>query len=103
MKEFHKLVRDGIPDIIRANGDTPHYHIIEDDDEYLAALFAKDVEEGIELAADPNLGELADKLEVIYAIGRAKGFTPAQIEEARAKKAAERGVFEKRIFLETTD
>lgn len=100
MSEFNKLVRDKIPEIILANGATPHYHIIESDEEYLAALLKKDVEEGIELAEDPNLEELADKLEVLYAIANVRGYTPEQIEQARLAKLAERGGFDKRIFLE---
>lgn len=103
MKEFNKLVRDNIPAIIESNGETPRFHVIENDTEYLQALLQKDVEEGKELAEDPNLEELADKLEVLYAIAKARGYTPEQIEQTRAQKAQERGGFEKRIFLESTD
>lgn len=103
MKVFNKLVRDKIPAIIMANGDTPHVRIIENDDEYLHTLLEKDVEEGIELAQDPNLEELADKLEVIYAIAKVRGYTPEQVEQARLKKVAERGGFDGRVFLESTE
>jgi predicted house-cleaning noncanonical NTP pyrophosphatase (MazG superfamily) len=103
MKTFNKLVRDNIPEIIQTNGDTPHFHIIENDDEYLKALLDKDVEESKELAQTPNLEELVDKLEVIRAIAKALGYTPEQLEQARAEKAATRGGFDKRIFLESTD
>lgn len=103
MTEFNKLVRDKIPEIIIANGETPQFHILENDSEYLQALLKKDVEEGLELAQDPNLEELADKLEVLYAIAKVRGYTPAQIEQTRADKAAKRGGFEKRIFLESTE
>ncbi len=103
MQLFNKLVRDKIPEIIRASGDTPHYRVIDNDDEYLQALLQKDVEEGIELAKNPSLGELADKLEVIYGIAKAIGYSPEQVEQARLEKAATRGSFDKRIFLESTD
>lgn len=103
MTEFHKLVRDKIPDIIRENGEIPKFHIINDDKEYLEALLDKDVEESTELAQDRNLAELADKLEVLYAIAAALGYTPEQVEQARVKKAAERGGFDGRIFLESTE
>jgi len=103
MKEFNKLVRDRIPEIIKANGETPHFHAIEDDEKYLQALLQKDVEEGIELAQDLSLEELADKLEVIYAITKARGYTREQLEQTRAEKAKKRGGFDKRIFLEYTD
>ena len=103
MKEFHKLVRDNIPEIIRANGDVPRFRTIENDEEYLRALFEKDTEEGLELAQGRNLEELADKLEVLYAIANALGYTPEQIEQTRVEKAAARGGFDQRIFLESTE
>jgi predicted house-cleaning noncanonical NTP pyrophosphatase (MazG superfamily) len=103
MMEFNKLVRDKIPDIIKANNETPHYRIIENDDEYLQALFQKDTEEGAELAQDLSLEELADKLEVLYAIAKTRGYTPEQIEQTRLEKFAKRGGFEDRVFLESTN
>lgn len=103
MVEYNKLVRDKIPEIIVNNGDVPHYYVIEDDGDYLKALLDKDVEEGLELAKDPSIEELADKLEVLYAIARARGYTPDQIEYARLAKMEERGGFDQRIFLERTD
>lgn len=65
MTEYNKLVRDKIPEIITAHGETPYVHRIEDDEEYLQALFVKLREEALELELDRNLGELADNLEVI--------------------------------------
>jgi predicted house-cleaning noncanonical NTP pyrophosphatase (MazG superfamily) len=103
MREFNKLVRDKIPEIIKANDEIPYFHILEDDVEYLQALLQKDIEEGLELAQNPSLDELADKLEVIYAIAKTRGYTPQQIEQARVEKAKNRGGFDKRIFLEGTE
>lgn len=81
MTEFNKLVRDKIPQIIEENGEVPHFHIIEDDSEYLEALLQKDIEEGIELAQDTNLEELADKLEVLYAIAKARGYSQIKLNK----------------------
>jgi len=103
MATFNKLVRDKIPAIIRAHGEIPQVRIIEDDGEYLKALLQKDIEEGLELAQDTNVEELADKLEVLYAIGKAIGYSPEKIEQARSKKYEDRGGFEARIFLESTE
>jgi len=103
MKLFNKLVRDKIPDVIKSNGDTPNYRVIEDDDEYLRALLQKDVEEGVELAENPSLEELADKLEVLYAIAHQIGYTPEQVEQARVEKRNSRGGFDRRIYLESTN
>lgn len=114
MKRHDKLVRDKIPDICDANGDTPHWWVIENDSEYLKELFAKDVEETGELQEamtekDPEtrrasiLGELADKSQVLYSTAEALGFSPDEVEAARLQKLEERGGFRGRIFLEYTD
>ena len=103
MKTHNKLVRDKIPDICKANGDTAQTRIIENDKEYLAALCDKLIEEATEVRAEPSLEELADSLEVLQSIGKALGHTPEDIEAARVKKAQERGGFDKRIFLISTD
>ena len=102
MPKFNKLIRDRISEIIEANGETAHYRVLEDDAEYLDALLKKDVEEGLELAQDSSLEELADKLEVLYAIAKTLGYTPEQIEQTRQEKAAKRGGFDGRIFLKST-
>lgn len=101
MTEYNKLVRGKIPEIIRADGGTPIFRIIEDGSEYLQALMLKDVEEGIEFAENPCLEELADKKEVQIAMAKALGFTPEQVEQARIEKYEKRGGFEDRIFLES--
>jgi len=103
MKIYNKLVRDKIPEIIKASGQTPYTRIIEDDEEYMTALTDKLSEETQEVKAEPSLDELADVLEVVRAIGKKLGFSPKQIEDARVKKAASRGSFNDRIFLEKVD
>jgi len=56
------------------------------------------------LSADENnkVEEIADMLEVLYAICDARGVSKEKIEEIRTQKAKERGGFEKRIILEET-
>ena len=98
-----KLVRDKIPAIIEADGKTPEYSVIVDDDIYEMELYIKLQEEMQEFLDAHLLGEvfeeLADMLEVIYAIAKVYGVTPEQLETLRWKKAEERGSFDKRIFL----
>lgn len=103
MTTYNKLVRDKIPAICRANGAIPKTRILEDGKAYLKALTAKLIEEATEVEDDPSLGELADTLEVLQTIGRELGYTPKQIETARIKKAEERGGFDDRIFLISTE
>lgn len=105
MTEHNKLVRDKIPEICQVNGDVPTTRNL-DDAEYISALYDKLDEESREVReAEPNdvLGELADALEVLRAIGKARGYTPEQIEVKRAQKFEERGGFDDRIFLVSTE
>lgn len=93
-----KLVRDKIPDIIRADGKDSMIRIA-DLEEYAARLRGKLREEVDEfLASDDDPEELADILEVLYALARQIGVSPEKVEELRAAKAAERGGFNERII-----
>jgi predicted house-cleaning noncanonical NTP pyrophosphatase (MazG superfamily)/predicted transcriptional regulator len=93
-----KLVRDRIPDIIEASGRRPEARVA-DGDEYAVLLRAKLHEETDEYLNEPGPEELADLLEVVYALARTHGLDPAELEKVRAAKAAERGGFERRLVL----
>ncbi len=102
MKIYNKLVRDGIPAIIRRSGQVPRTRLLEDEP-YRACLDEKLREETAEYLESHSLEELADILEVVRAECAAHGWTPEQLEAARQEKAAVRGGFEGRIFLEAVD
>lgn len=95
---YNKLVRDRIPEIIRSSGKACMTETLSAE-EYVRMLDAKLDEELAEYHIDQNIEELADLLEVIYAAAAARGWTPDSLEKVRAKKARERGGFEKRILL----
>ena len=95
---YEKLVRDRIPQIIEAEGYTPNIRILSDD-EYSDALRNKLTEEVKEYLSDRNVEELADILEVIYALAWAHGLLPESLEQIRKTKEEERGGFEKRLWL----
>jgi predicted house-cleaning noncanonical NTP pyrophosphatase (MazG superfamily) len=103
MTDHNKLVRDKISEICEANGAIPLTRTLQDNNEYLKALTAKLKEEATEVRENPNLEELADVLEVVQSIGKALGYTPEQIEAVRAQKAEERGSFNDRVFLISTE
>ena len=94
-----KLVRDKIPQIIEASGETPITRILEQD-EYLACLEAKLDEEVREFHESKALEELADILEVVYALAEAHGCGREELLSICQKKHDARGGFEMRIFLE---
>ncbi|WP_306208827.1 nucleoside triphosphate pyrophosphohydrolase [Actinoplanes sp. RD1] len=96
-----KLVRDRIPEIIAAHGEVPEVRVLAAD-RVFPALVAKLHEEADELASagpDDLLGELADVREVLAALTALAGFTEEQVAAA-ARKRAERGGFDKRLWLD---
>lgn len=96
---FNKLVRDGIPEIIKRRGAFPVTHIANDE-EYEECLKNKLREEVDEFLGDNSKEELADIMEVIYAICDFKGIGRAELELIRKRKVDERGAFDDRIVLE---
>ena len=96
--KYDKLVRDRIPEIIEAQGNSCTTEILTRED-YLKMLDAKLDEELAEYHKDQNIEELADLIEVIRAAAAARGCSPEELEQVRAEKAAKRGGFEKRILL----
>lgn len=98
MKQYHKLVRDRIPEIIEADGKTCVCETLSDED-YIALLDQKLNEELAEYQESKSLEELADLLEVMQAVVKARGWTLEDLDRVRADKAAKRGGFEKKILL----
>ena len=99
MPSYKKLVRDRIPEIIEIDGKKPITHIL-DEATYLSELDRKLNEECAEYQESKSLEELADMLEVMYAIAEARGYSVAELEAVRKEKAAERGGFRDRIYLD---
>lgn len=99
-KNYKKLVRDHIPAIIQnEHKRTPHTRILSDE-EYAPALLQKLHEEIQEYVQDKNTEELADILEVVYALARLHNTSPKQLEVLRKAKREKRGGFENKIYLE---
>ena len=100
MKEvlYDKLVRDKIPEIIEGPGKQCKTEILSDE-KYLEMIDQKLNEELAEYHENQNIEELADLLEVIYAVTKARGYSIEDLEKVRAEKAEKRGGFEKKILL----
>jgi predicted house-cleaning noncanonical NTP pyrophosphatase (MazG superfamily) len=91
-----KLVRDKIPQIIRATGVEPLIRVA-DAAEYRVLLRAKLVEEVDEFLASDDPTELADVLEVVLTLADDLGVDQEHLEHMRTAKALERGGFVDRI------
>ena len=98
MTVYNKLVRDKIPQIIEGKGGKACTRILAED-EYRTFLEAKLDEEVGEYHRDKTPEELADILEVVYALAATIGCSREQLMEIYQKKHDARGGFEKRIFL----
>ena len=101
-KEYPKLVRDKIPEILAAKGLTAQTRVLTDD-EYLKFLLKKMIEESTELLHSLKKGgmqeELADVLELIEAIIKLKGWKIEDITAVQKEKRGKNGGFEKKILL----
>lgn len=102
MPIYNKLIRDNIPNIINKTGKKCRFRVLEED-EYKQELQKKcheEMEEYIRSTTDGEaLEELADLLEVIYALAEVHGSSIKELEELRAEKAEKRGGFSERLFL----
>ncbi len=95
---YHKLVRDNIPAIIEANGQTAKTRVLNDED-YTAALEKKLKEETREYLQSRDLTELADILEVVEALAKNQGADFEKLLTLKREKQAQNGAFDKRIYL----
>jgi len=102
MKEYHKLVRDKIPEIIKNNDSIPVRHIAWEQ-EYKDALVKKLEEEVTEFLETPSVEEAADVLEVMRAICLLQNINIDNLEQVRLKKSIERGGFGAKIILEKVE
>ena len=100
MKLYDKLVRDKIPEIIKANGQECEIEIAATE-EKCKLLEAKLQEEVNEFLEDKNLEELADVMEVLFGLADSLGYSEEELLKARDKKRDERGGFKEGIVLKS--
>ena len=93
-----KLVRDKIPQIIVDAGKRPITEIL-DQERYLEELDKKLEEEVAEYQADKSIEEMADVLEVLFAICDARGYSVDELMRVREEKCEKRGGFKERVYL----
>ena len=97
--KYNKLVRDRVPEVIEESGKKPIVHVVHGS-ELVDKLKDKLKEEVDEFIVDEAIEELADILEVVYALSFQKGVSIERLEQFRRLKAAERGCFEKGVILD---
>ena len=90
-----KLVRDKIHEIYKFRP----MHVAEDK-EYEEELIKKLDEEVSEFKQSFAIEELADIIEVAYAISEFRGVSTQELEKIRRDKANKRGKFKKRVIFD---
>ncbi len=96
---YNKLVRDRIPEEINnSDGKKANYKILNDD-EYLQELDKKLFEEAHEFVEEHSVDELADLMEVIYAIMKTKNISFEDVKIARDVKNKKKGAFKDKVYL----
>lgn len=98
MIRYDKLVRDKIPQLIAEKGEWPLVRVL-DEEEYAECLERKLDEETAEYHRDKNPEELADILEVVFALAEQQGCSLEELMELYQQKHDARGGFAERIFL----
>lgn len=104
-KEYNKLVRDRIPEILQQNGLAYQVATLLET-EYRKALRQKLIEEAQEAseASESDLAvEIADLYEVIDALMVTYGIQREAVVAEQLKRRTERGSFEKRLKLLWTE
>ncbi|WP_440990438.1 nucleoside triphosphate pyrophosphohydrolase [Haloarchaeobius baliensis] len=102
MREYDKLVRDRIPEVIRENDETPVTHTVAGE-AYRERLREKLVEEATEFRDDPSVAELGDVLDVVAAIREAEDIDREDLQRKRRAKRAARGGFEDGVVLDRVE
>jgi predicted house-cleaning noncanonical NTP pyrophosphatase (MazG superfamily) len=97
--KYGKLVRDNIPEKIRANGESCIFHIASEV-EYGEKLKEKLQEEVKELLEAESLEEMADVLEVLEAMRELNGYSEEELYKIKSNKKEKNGGFSKRVILD---
>lgn len=98
MKKYDKLVRDKIPEIIKADGKECTIEVVDSKLKY-ELLEMKLKEEVNEFLEDKNLEELADVMEVLFGLADSLGYSEEDLLKKRDEKKVERGGFKEGIVL----
>ena len=99
---YNKLIRDNNVKLMEDKGRKVTYEIL-DDKRYGQELDKKLQEEVSEYLADYSVEEMADVMEVIYAMLDFRGITMEEVEKVRLNKRNLKGAFKNKIFLKAVE
>lgn len=96
--KYDKLIRDRIPEIIEKHGNKAIVEVLDKQNfpKYLKLKLAEELQEYL---ASDNVEELADLVEVVYALLDCAGVSRAEFEAIRKAKLEDRGGFKEKLLL----
>lgn len=104
---YNKLVRDNIPDMIRAKRKNCEVLQITDMQEFQQELFKKIKEEAASLASvrtrEEFLSEYADLMIVLNTVMQQLEITPEEVTKAKADNYLKKGSYKHRYFLKWSE
>ena len=101
MKRINKLVRDKIPEILKARGEIPIYKTLSDE-EYQEALEVNLQEKVNRYLKNKKESDLADIVETVECIMKSQNKTLETFIRLKREKNFNEGGYDKKIFLEKT-
>ena len=99
---YNKLIRDNNVKIMEDKGCKVRYEIL-DNERYGKELDKKLKEEVNEYLEDYSVEEMADVMEVIYAILEYRGTNMEEVEKIRIEKREKKGAFKNKVFLKDVE
>ena len=99
---YNKLIRDKNVEIMENLGCKVTYEVL-DDERYNQELDKKLKEEVNEYLEDYSVEEMADVMEVIYAMLDFRGISIEDVEKVRIEKRNRKGAFKDKIFLKDVE
>ena len=106
IKQYNKLIRDKILEIIKRAGERPYWRILNKK-EYFKEVKKKVVEEAKELTKAKNkeeiINEVVDIQELLDVLISELGLTKSQIKKQQKIKNKKRGGFKGKLFLIKTE
>lgn len=102
MPTYNKLIRDNIPQIIKATGKEFNIKTLNTSEykEELQTKLKEELEEYLQATKDnESIEELADMLEIIHSLTTVHQSSIEELEMVRKEKKAKRGGFEEKIYL----
>ena len=91
---YNKLIRDNNVKIMEDKGCKVTYEILDD------KKYGEEIDKKL---ADYSVEEMADVMEVIYAILEYRGTSMEEVEQVRIKKRNRKGAFKNKIFLKDVE